>query len=108
MWRRPAGIAPNGVRVDELRHGLGRGGCAVVRITDFIDLAVAAIDRWNVQRGGEVERILSQSLVLGDGLMRRSTGGASRKHLDLADTGRLQNGLREISVIARPGDLLDD
>jgi hypothetical protein len=32
-----------------------------------------------------------------DGLMRGPTGGARREHLDLADAGRLQNGLREIS-----------
>ena len=78
--RRPAAIAPDGVRVDELRHSLGRGGCAVVRIADFVDLAVAAIDRWNVQRRGEVERILSQSLILGDCLMRGPTDGARREH----------------------------
>jgi hypothetical protein len=35
-----------------------------------------------------------------DGLMRGPTGGARREHLDLADAGRLQNGLREISSSA--------
>jgi len=32
-----------------------------------------------------------------DGLMRGPTGGARREHLDLADAGRLQKGLREIT-----------
>jgi hypothetical protein len=59
-------------------------------------------------RGGEVERILSQALILGDRLMRGPTGGTRREHLDLADAGRLQNGLRQIGVIAHPGDFLDD